>query len=168
MSAQASPAIPAPDQAPARDLQAGLSLVEIMVTLSIIGVATSLILLTIPTRPLFKQEASRLQEALEQTAIRSTVTGQPMGLIIEAQSYAPAIWQNGSWRLLASYRLPSDISLKVDGKPPALPEEGEPPVPAVIFDPLGHTDPITIELVRNSAVTSLTLLADGSVSVQVR
>lgn len=145
-----------------------MSLVEIMVTLSIIGVATTLILLTIPTRPLFKQEASRLQEALEQTAIRSTVTGQPMGLIIEGQSYTPAIWQNGSWRLLANYRLPSDLSLQIGGRPPTLPEDGEPPVPAVIFDPLGHTDPIAVELVGSRAVTSLTLLADGRVDVEVR
>ena len=157
-----------PHQAPARDLQAGLSLVEIMVTLSIIGVATSLILLTIPTRPLHKQEASRLQEALEQTAGRSRITGQPMGLVIEGQRYSSAVWQNGTWRLLTSYSLPSDITLQIDGKPPATPEEGEASVPAVIFDPLGHTAPISIELIRNRAVTSLTLLPDGQVAVEVR
>lgn len=155
-------------QAPLRDLQAGLSLVEIMVTLSIIGVATSLILLTIPTRPLHKQEASRLQEALEQTAGRSRVTGQPMGLVIEGQRYSPAVWQNGTWRLLSSYSLPSDITLHIDGKLPVAPEEGKPPVPAVIFDPLGHTAPVAIELIRNRAVTSLTLFPDGQVAVEVR
>ncbi|MFN3608362.1 MAG: GspH/FimT family pseudopilin [Hyphomonas sp.] len=155
-------------QTPARGLRAGFSLVEIMVTLSIIGVATSLILITLPARPIFKQEASRLQQTLEQTALRATVTGQPMGLIVETQSYAPAIWQNGSWRLLAGYRLPSDISLKVDGKLPTLPEEGEPPVPAIIFDPLGHTDPIVLELIRNGSVTRLTPLPDGRVDLEVR
>lgn len=151
-----------------RALQSGLSLVEIMVTLSIIGVATSLILLTIPTRPLHQQEATRLQETLEQTAGRSQITGQPMGLITDGKSYSAALWQNGRWRILTSYRLPSDIHIQVDGALPELPEEDEPPIPAVIFDPLGHTPPTDIELVRNRTVTSLTLLPDGHVSVETR
>ncbi|ABI75938.1 general secretion pathway protein H [Hyphomonas neptunium ATCC 15444] len=163
-----SPAKHSDAQAPLRDPEAGLSLVEIMVTLSIIGVATTLILLTIPARPLHKQEADRLQEALEQTAGRSLVTGQPMGLIIEGQSYTPAIWQNGNWRPLQSYQLPSGIRFEIDGKAPMAPEEGETALPAVIFDPLGHTAPVSIELVRNNSRTSLTLLADGRVSTEVR
>lgn len=150
------------------DLQKGLSLVEIMVTLSIIAVATSLILLTIPMRPLYKQEAGLLRETLEQAATRSLVTGQPMGLIFEGQVYSSSIWQDGDWQLLASRTLPDDIGIKIDGKPPANAEDGEPIVPAVIFDPLGHTTPIAIELSSKDALTTLTLRSDGLVEVEVR
>ena len=146
--------------------QTGISLVEIMVTLAIIGVATSLVLLTIPTRPLFKQETTRLQETLEQTADRSRITGQPMGLVIEGQTYSPAIWQNGSWRLLASYTLSADIRIQIDGAPPAPPEDDAPLVPAIIFDPLGHTQPVTLDLIRNRAGTRLTLRPDGTVGME--
>lgn len=146
--------------------QTGISLVEIMVTLAIIGVATSLVLLTIPTRPLFKQETTRLQETLEQTAGRSRITGQPMGLVIEGQTYSPAIWQNGSWRLLASYTLPSDFRVEIDGETPARPEDGEPAVPVIIFDPLGHTQPVALDLIRNRAGTRLILRPDGAVDME--
>lgn len=153
---------------PAGGPQAGLSLVEIMVTLSIIAVATTLILLTIPTRHVFKQESDRLRETLEQSANRAMVTGQPVGLVIESQSYTPAIWQNGAWRLMESHPLPKDIGIRIDGKTPAAPEKGEAPAPAVIFDPLGHTLPVALELSRNGVLTSLTLLPDGSVQTEVR
>ena len=148
--------------------QAGISLVEMMVTLSIIAVATSLILLTVPMRPQFKQETGLLQEMLEQTASRAMVSGQPMGLVIDGNSYSAAVWQDGTWRLLRSHLLPGDIRLQIDGKPQVTREADEPVVPAVIFDPLGHTQPVAIELVRNDIVTSLTLGPDGKVEADVR
>lgn len=155
-------------RAPAGDPQAGLSLVEIMVTLSIIAVATTLIMLTIPTRHVFKQESDQLRHALEQAANRASITGQPVGLIVDGGSYSPAIWQNGAWRVLESHKLPKDISIRIDGRPPALLEKGEEPAPAVIFDPLGHTLPVAIELSRNGVLTSLTLLPDGNVEMGLR
>lgn len=145
-----------------------MSLVEIMVTLSIIAVATSMILLTVPMRPRYKQEASRLQEAMEQAASRSILTGQPMGLIIEEQSYSSAVWANGTWRPLTHHRLPDDIRIRIDGSPPPMPQEDQAPTPAVLFDPLGHTKPVAIELIRYQAVTSLTLLPDGSVQIEAQ
>ena len=145
-----------------------MSLVEIMITLSIIAVATTMILLTIPTRYVFKQESDRLREALEQAATRAMVSGQPVGLVVEGQSYSPALWQNGSWRLLESHRLPKDISIRIDGEPPALRQEDEAPLPAIIFDPLGHTVPVSIELSRNGVLTGLTLMPDGNVKVEVQ
>jgi len=151
-----------------RKPEAGLSLVEIMVTLSIIAVATTLILLTIPTRQIYKQEADLLREALEHTASRSMLTGQPMGLLIEGQSYSSAIWQNGTWRLVTRYQLPQDIYIQIDGKHPAPKDEKSPLVPAVIFDPLGHTYPVSIELARQNSVTILTLQPDGHVAIEVR
>ena len=146
--------------------QAGLSLVEIMVTLSIVAIATTLILLTIPTRHVFKQESDRLREALEQAANHALITGQPVGLIVEPHSYSPALWQNGSWRPLEKYQLPKDISIRIEGEPPAPREEDEDPIPAVIFDPLGHTPPVSVELHRNGVLTGLTLLPDGSVRME--
>lgn len=139
-----------------------------MVTLSIIAIATTMILLTIPTGYVFNQESDRLREALEQAATRAMVSGQPVGLVVEGQSYSPALWQNGSWRLLESHQLPKDISIRVDGEPPALRQEDEAPLPAIIFDPLGHTVPVSIELSRNGVLTGLTLMPDGNVKVEVQ
>lgn len=139
-----------------------------MVTLSIIAVATTLILLTIPTRHVFKQESDRLRETLEQAANRAMVTGQPVGLVVERHNYSPAIWQSGTWRVLESHQLPKDISISIDGKPPAVLKKGEEPAPAVIFDPLGHTLPVPLELSHNGVLTSLTLLPDGKVDMEVR
>lgn len=168
MHRDAPPLATQPLRAPAGDPQAGLSLVEIMVTLSIIAVATTLILLTIPTRHVFKQESDQLREALEQAANRASITGQPVGLIVDGGGYSPAIWQNGAWRVLESHQLPKDISIRIDGKPPAVLEKGEDPAPAVIFDPLGHTLPVPLELSHNGVFTSLTLLPNGRVEMEVR
>lgn len=162
------PSATQPLKAPAGATQAGLSLVEIMVTLSIIAVATTLILLTIPTHHVFKQESDRLREALEQAANHAMVTGQPVGLIVEPHSYSPAFWQSGAWRPLENHQLPEDISIRIDGEPPSPKEADEEPLPAVIFDPLGHTLPVSIELSRNGVLTGLTLLPDGSVKMEAQ
>ena len=151
-----------------RASQDGISLVEMMVTLSIIALATSLVLLTLPIRPQYKQEAGRLHDALEQMASRANVSGLPMGLVIEDGTYSLAIWQDGNWRVVRSQQLPGDIRVQIDGKPSIPAEDGRPVVPAVIFDPLGHTQPVSIELIRSDVLTSLTLRSDGKVEMEVR
>ena len=150
--------------APPRRSEAGLSLVEVMVTLSIIAVATSLIVLTLPRPRPQLQAAGLLRTALEKAAERSMISGQPVGLVIEEGSYSIAVWQNEEWRVLASQALAPGISLLVDGEPVFSGDEDATIQPSLIFDPLGHTEPLDLDVVRNDFVTRLTLQADGSVT----
>lgn len=147
--------------------EAGLSLVEVMVTLSIVAIATSLIVLTLPRAQPQKQAVGLLREALERTAERAMITGQPSGMVFEQGRYSPAIWQDETWRLIGGQNLPAGMTILIDGETLRAAEASEAPVPAVIFDPLGHTQPVAIDLVRNDFVTRLTLGADGKVAVDM-
>lgn len=146
--------------------QAGLSLVEVMVTLSVIAVATSLILLTVPNRSTHLRESDLLRDVLERNAERALVTGQPMGLVVDHNSYTTAIWQNNEWSIVRGRRLPADMDILIDGKPAETADPEDPVVPDVVFDPLGHTEPVDIVLARHSHLTSLTLQPDGTVKVE--
>lgn len=142
----------------------GLSLVEVMVTLSIIAVATSLVVLTLPRPRPQLQAAGLLRVSLEKAAERSMISGQPVGLVIEERSYSIAVWQNEEWRAVASQKLAPGTSLLVDGDRVYSGDEDAAIKPSIVFDPLGHTEPLDLDLVRNDFVTRLTLHPDGSVT----
>lgn len=118
---------------PARKRQAGLSLVEVLVTLSITALASMLIVATArPSDPL-KSEQAKLVQVLERLELRARVSGVPAGLAFERNSYAPALWREDGWQIAERERrtLPGKMILRVDPK-----RSGE---PQVQFDPLMPT-----------------------------
>lgn len=153
-------------QPPPNRAEDGLSLVEVMVTLSIIAITTSLIMLTTPSRPLHLRESERLRDILEQSAQRALITGQPTGMVVDGNTYSMAVWQDSEWTMLARRQLSPDMEILIDGKPIQHTDPDVPIAPAVVFDPLGHTAPVAIVLARNSLHTSLILLPDGKVQIE--
>lgn len=112
------------------DPQAGLSLVEVLVTLSVTALASALIVTTArPADPL-KQEAQRLERTLEQLEARAQLSGVPTALLVRGNAYAPAVWAGDEW-------LPADRERRQLGESLRLYSSREAADGAVIvFDPL--------------------------------
>lgn len=162
---------PAPLARPSRRTEAGLSLIEMLVTLAIIAAASSLIVITaVPPDPV-KTEMQRFRQTVEITAERAAITGIPAGIVIDDQSYQPAIWQDGTWKQ-ASRRphiLPAGLSITAREDrartPPSADEEGW---PAIVFDPLGHSAQAEILVRYRDQTLTLTVSAEGVASRDAR
>lgn len=101
---------------PAQARQAGLSLVEVLVTLSITGLASVLIVATAQPADALRSEHARLVQLLQQLDARSKVSGAPAGLFIEHNGYAPAAWRDNEWQVIERQRrvLPAKMRLGVE------------------------------------------------------
>lgn len=154
--------------APSGLAEAGLSLVEVLVALSIVALATTIITLTLAGPPPRARESERLRATLEQTADRALVTGRPAAILVDGRTYTAAIWQDGSWRTLpgASRTLPAGMTLTAPRERQAGYSGQGDDEPALIFDPLGHSGFAVIDLVRGGAVTRFTALPDGRIATE--
>lgn len=132
--------------------EAGFSLTEVLVTLSIIAFTSAMILGTSrPADPL-RQEVERLAATLAQLEHRARISGEPTGLIINADSYVAAVWNGEEW--IALPRSARTLSKGVVISPPApipaprdtLPDTEKRTQPQIAFDPLGHSALTDIEL----------------------
>ena len=123
--------------------EAGFSLTEVLVTLSIVALASAMIVGTSrPADPL-KREAEHLTQTLEQLNARAKVTGEPLGLVLEPGGYTGAAWTNGVWAALprTARALPRGMEIVAPAATPREPDPGEDGglSPQIVFDPLGHS-----------------------------
>jgi len=152
----------APSPAPA---EAGFSLTEVLVTLSIIAFASAMIVGTSrPPDPL-KQEAEQLAQTIAQLDARARLTGEPLGLVLEAGSYSGVAWIDGTWTALprTSRELPKGMEVV---SPAAAPrderlDEGGGLQPQLVFDPLGHSDAVEVLLRSGSRELAVPLPERG-------
>lgn len=136
-----------PTGAPA---QAGFSLTEVLVTLSIIAFTSAMIIGTSrPADPL-KQEGERLAQTLAQLENRARISGEPMGMVLEPGAYSAAAWVDSEWIVLprSARTLPAGIVVQ---SPAPMPRDPSPAAdqslrPQIMFDPLGHSGPAEVEL----------------------
>ena len=121
---------------------AGFSLIEVLVTLAIMALASSFILATARPADLLRSEAERLSTVLDRMNTRARITGTPTGLHLESTSYAALTWQDGQWAPLPNGRHVLGEGMRFDGDELA-PATGQVAAqgafPQIVFDPLGHS-----------------------------
>jgi hypothetical protein len=130
--------------APRRPGEAGLSLVEVLVTLSISAFAAVLIVATArPADPL-RSDGEKLSRTLAQLEGRARISGQPTGLLLDETGYTGMVWAGGNWSALPRSR--HALSRGVEILSPLSPEPLETQMPQLVFDPLGHSaiDPVIL------------------------
>lgn len=130
--------------------EAGFSLTEVLVTLSIVAFASAMIVGTSrPADPL-KQEGERLAQTLAQLESRARISGEPMGLVLEPGAYTAAAWTGNKWITLPRTvrTLPVGIAIQSPAAAPhdISPDADNPLQPQIMFDPLGHSELAEIEL----------------------
>ena len=126
----------------ARSSQAGVTLVEVMMAMMIMALATTMVVMTMPQRPSpVSQEAEKLVETLDRAKRQAQVSGQTFGVRATRASYQVVRRSGGAWLPVAGalQKLPDGVSLQyVERKGEA--EERPEGWPQVWFDPLGHSE----------------------------
>ena len=130
--------------------EAGFSLTEVLVTLSIIAFTSAMIIGTSRPADLLKQEGERLAQTLTQLENRARISGAPTGLALEPGAYTAAAWTGSEWIALprSARTLPAGIVVQSPDPAPRdiSPDTEDPLRPQIMFDPLGHSGPVQVEL----------------------
>ena len=127
---------------------AGISLIEIMVALFIIGLASGFVILSIPPSPTPLEKARReFEEALYATRISAEIGGEARGLRIVEKQVSPLIFRHGTWQAPtglrdgASFIVPDEVDFSLPEEPRQrfrTTEEEEVVIrPDIWFDPAG-------------------------------
>lgn len=127
--------------------ESGVTLVEMLVTLSIAALSAVLIMMTArPADPL-RSEGEQLSRTLDQLDARARISGKPVGLVLDRQEYEAVMWEKGGWSPLAGTRhaLHSGVFFRLPDR--VMDSDSAGPSPALIFDPLGHSTlaPVTLK-----------------------
>ncbi len=145
-----------------REGELGMSLVEVLVTLSISALAAALIIATArPADPL-RSEGERLNRVLEQLHSRARISGKPTGLLVQNTGYAGMVWSDGEWSPLP--RSQHSLGPAVEIRSPlarnvsAREENSAARRPQLVFDPLGHSkiEPIILRTRDREIAIALT------------
>lgn len=143
----------------------GLSLVEVLVTLSISALAAVVIITTArPADPL-RSEGERLTRTLEQLNGRARISGKPTGLVVDTRSYRGVVWTDGNWTTLPrterSLGSAVVIASPIADPAPARPGRLLADAPQIVFDPLGHSTIAPVILRAKGQELAITLSEPG-------
>lgn len=150
-------------------MQSGVSLVEVLMTLFIMALATSLIVMTIPEREKsVDREAERLVRVLDKSQRLAKVSGQTVGVRADVDRFAIVRRNNEAWQSVpdGEFVLEPGVRLNLNEIPNP---DGDRPEdwPQVSFDPLGH-DLVARILVEEGRERRVVLLGPDGVSVEVQ
>ncbi|WP_296816585.1 GspH/FimT family protein [Brevundimonas sp.] len=139
--------------------RAGLTLVELMVVLLVLGVAATAVVMTMPDpRPGLGHEAEVFAARLVRAREEAILTNRTVEAAVDADGYAFRVRRPGRREPLAT--------------PPFEPVQWSAAVQTrgaetVAFDPTGGTEPAQIVLVRDEARARVTVDTGGEVRVHV-
>lgn len=143
----------------------GMTLVEVLVVIFIMGLVSAVAVMTMPQRPGPYERAVRdVRQALEAANDRSILTGEVIGLHPTERGFDVVGWTGEEWLPLpqSGFTLPRDVRLTI------LAPEGETrgrkkELDRIVFNPLGSTEPVLLELSHGVQSHRLELTPEGSV-----
>lgn len=138
----------------------GFTLVELMVTLVILGLASAAVLLAIPDpRGSLREEGERLAARLAATRDAAIVGGRDMAVRFDASGYGFETRRGGSW-------LPADgRAFEARRWPEGTTVTTEPATTRITFDATGLATPTVVRLSRDGAAARVTVEAAGAVRI---
>ena len=151
----------------ARRRTRGMTLVEVMLVVFIIGLVSTLVVLTMPQRPTPERRAAQSVSALlYQAQDRAILTGQPVGLEIDEAGYGLAVWDGAEWASLASDKTwPEGVTIERIGETvSAHPDHW----PDVLLDPTGIQAPASFRLRGRYEILDMVLREGGDVQIETR
>lgn len=139
---------------------AGFTLIEVMVVLTIIAVLTGMVALRLGNRGRevqHERELRRLQQAITLAAEEAIIQGRPYGLAVSAHDYRFCRREQGSWtpieadRALAPHLLPENLVLQIESELPssasaAGDQDAEGACPMIRLFPSGEAEPLQLTL----------------------
>ena len=137
-------------------VRAGFTLVELMVMMTIIGLAAGAVVLSIPDpRPSVGMEAERFAARLVRAKEEAILTNRPVAVDVDRVGYRFSNFDGRDWTALNGVFTAQtwDEGLGAPGRA------------RIVFDPTGVTDPAEIRLMRDGR--GRTVVVDGAGEVVV-
>ena len=132
----------------------------------IIGLATGLVVLTIPPRPTPEQAtAQAFAAAISQAQDEAIMTGQPIGLMMVDNGYSLAQYRSGRWQAGPKTRFKRGLRIDQLRVSDDAPPEGW---PDLVFDPTGVSQPADFRLRGRYDSYDIAWAGDGKVQVDER
>ena len=138
----------------------GFTLVELLVTMVILGLASAAVLLAIPDpQGSLREEGERLAARLAATRDAAIVGGRDMAVRLDAAGYGFEARRSGTWlpadgRAFAARRWPEGTTVTT-----------EPATTRITFDATGLATPTVVRLSRDGAAARVTVEAAGAVRI---
>ncbi|MEM7328914.1 MAG: GspH/FimT family pseudopilin [Pseudomonadota bacterium] len=141
--------------------QAGMTLVEVMTVLFIIGLTAGLVTLTLPERPTEEQaSAQAFARVLREAQEHAIMAGQPVGLKLNDRGYAMLQWRRDGWRpQRGAVILPRGMDIQFQTTDRVAPEGW----PEIVFDPTGIVQPTSFQLRARGVRIDIMLEESGEV-----
>lgn len=146
--------------------ESGMTLVEVMTVLFIIGLTAGLVTLTLPQRPTEEQaSAQAFARVLTEAQEQAVFAGQPIGLQLTERGYSLVQWRQDGWRpTRVVERLPRRLNLTVTSEQAPRPDIW----PDLVFDPTGIIEPTAFELQGRGTRIEIELTETGEVRLVER
>jgi len=147
-------------------MQAGMTLVEVMTVLFIVGLTAGIVTLTLPERPTEEEAtAQAFARVLREAQDLAILAGQPVGLKLEERGYALVRWRQDFWRPQGRpVILPRQTDIQMRTEVSARPESW----PALVFDPTGIVQPAEFEFRARGVRIDIELSESGEVRLVER
>ena len=141
--------------------QAGMTLVEVMAVLFIVGLTAGIVTLTLPENPSDEEaSAQAFARVLTDAQDRAIMTGQPVGLNLTERGYMLVQWRQDGWRPVGRpVILPARMDIALQTELPDRPDNW----PEVVFDPTGIVQPAAFQLRARGVRLDLSLTEAGEV-----
>lgn len=144
-----------------------MTLIEVMMVVFIIGLATGLVVLTLPPRATPEEAAAKtFSSVLTRAQDQAILSGQPVGLLLGEEGYSLLAWRGEQWdRVRGGAELARGLTLQIDDRREQVLADGW---PDLVFDPTGVSDGAMFQLRGRKARIDITLLASGEVQLETR
>ena len=138
--------------------EAGFTLVELLIVLTIMGLLAASVVLALPDgRASLRAEAEGFAALAKAAKDKAVIDGRPLSLRVTPEGYAFAERRRGEWRPLS--REPFGDRSWSEGT--ALAGEAQ----RLVFDPTGLVEPASLILVREEDQVRVTVSADGTIGI---
>jgi general secretion pathway protein H len=138
----------------------GFTLVELLMTVAILGLAAGAVVLSMPDpRPGVGDEAERFAARLIAARDEAVLANRPVAVEVTAKGYALSAFDGATWSPLAEGPLRGEAWLEGSIM------KTDPDPARIVFDPTGAADAATVTLARDGR--ALTIVVDGAGQVTV-
>ena len=146
--------------------QRGMTLVEVMMVVFIIGLSAGLVVLTLPARdPVQLVEARDFAQAVRTTQDAAILSGQPTAIQVTEDGYFTLNWSGQDWTLRRGGKtLPRAVDLVIRSGIPERPEDW----PQLIFDPTGVNAATEFRFAGGGERVDVLVLENGEVQIEAR
>jgi general secretion pathway protein H len=137
--------------------KAGFTLVELMVTIAVIGLAAGAVVLSMPDpRPAVGVEAEQFAARLARAREEAIMTNRPVAVEADGSGYRFAQFDGATWTPLNGVFTPRTWAEGVAASAGPV---------RIVFDPTGIADPAQVRLSRDEQVRTISIDGAGEVSI---